>query len=109
MISSLVLTAIIVLALKNIDSQDKVSTQITGDFIIIRYNPFSLSNKGYVSIHYGGDKVEDIQLTKEEMNRTISNYVVDLLTKFNSDGYELVSATSPGANDQITCFLRKKK
>jgi hypothetical protein len=106
-ISSLVVTAILVLAFATIDGQNKLTTQTTVDFIIIRYNPFA-TGKGFVSIHYGGDKIENIQLTKEEMDRSITNYIIDRLSKFNSEGYELVSATSPGASDQITCFLRKK-
>lgn len=108
-IASLILVACVIVLSTGFTKTDKVNPpQATADFIIITYNPFSSQLKSQVSVHYGGDKVENIDLTKEEVKKTPSNYMVGLLAKFSGEGYELVSTVSSSPNT-IVCFLRKPK
>lgn len=106
-ISIIVMTAIIAMSMTKVDIQDKATNQVAGEFVIIKYFQVPIGYRGSITIFYGGDKFEDIELTKEETKKGVSNYIVDLLTKFNSQGYEIISTTS-AAPDQITCYLKKK-
>jgi hypothetical protein len=92
------------------NAQAKADQTATGKFIIIRYSPIYPMGKARVIV-YNGDKAEEIELSKEEAKNP-SNYVVTLLTRYDSEGYELVSTTAATTGSygvEIDCFLKKVK
>lgn len=105
--TSLILAGLILLALlynlgmANGKTQSSSPNQAGTDYVIISYAS-PIGNK--VTIHRGGDNVEEIKPKGE-----ILNHVIDLLNKFNLEGYQLVSTTSAGASGYTSCFLKKVK
>lgn len=103
-ISIIVLAGVILTTSFISNSANEKTVAKTVDFVIIRYNPVS-SNKSTITIYYGGTKTEEILLTKEQVNNTVTNNVADLLKKFEEQGYSLVSTT--GMSYEIDCLLRR--
>ena len=77
--------------------------------------PYVVGRQGFsAKIFYGENKVENIELSKEEVkNRPISNVVTSLLARLNQEGYTLIStsvvSTVEGTrtNNEMHCFLKK--
>lgn len=87
----------------------------TTDHIIIRYIPSYGIAADEVFIHFGNDKIERINLKKIGYKSGISNYVVDLLNKYNSEGYALISTNvfsytvASSETTEINCYLKRQK
>jgi hypothetical protein len=81
--------------------------------------PYIIGRKGFsAKIFYRDNKVENIELTAEEVKtRPISNVVADLLARLSQEGYTLISTSTVsnvqgnGSSQRITneihCFLKK--
>jgi hypothetical protein len=80
--------------------------EVTGDFIIIQY---TVTGGNGIAVFRGGSGSEFIKCK----NRNPNNCVIDELTKFRSEGYELASTTTSntsvsGNQPDIFLFLAKK-
>ena len=85
------------------------------------YTPYKIESERYsVRVLYGGTKVENIKLTKEELAQApLSNHVATILSRLSNEGYSLVSTSAvlsslSGPNGMSTetevhCFLKKEK
>ena len=103
----IILISAVVIALTSVYSHLTVQAkpQATTDYIVIRYNPYWLGqSKQYVIVCHA-DSEEQIQLTKEQANKTTS-FVRSLMAKYNAEGYELVSSTNDGG-ERINCFFEE--
>lgn len=74
--------------------------QTTSKYIIVSYSSLG-GNDSYV---YYSDRMEKIPMTKEEL-KTTSVTVINLLNRFDSEGYELVSTSQD--QYRIHCFLKR--
>ncbi|HEY3406062.1 MAG TPA: hypothetical protein VGK59_21900 [Ohtaekwangia sp.] len=80
----------------------------SSDYVILRYYPVSGSS---ISVFAGGAELEPVECRKKNIN----NCVVELLSKYSDDGYEMVSTTtaataelsSGNAYENIFIFLKK--
>src|SRR5687768_11147098 len=98
--------------------------QPTGEeYAILTYYPddqvkYVIGRQGFsAKIFYGDDRVENIELTKEEVKtRAISSVIVALLARLDQEGYTLIStsvvSTVKGTGtlrteNEMHCFLKK--
>ena len=92
----------------------------TEEYAILTYYPDSpvpyvIGRQGFsAKIFYGNNKVENIELSKEEVkSRPISSVVTSLLARLSQEGYTLIStsvvSTVEGTrtDNEIHCFLKK--
>src|SRR5688572_7662962 len=96
----------------------------TEEYAILTYYPYSrvpyvIGRQGFsAKIFYGDDRVENIEVTKEEVKtRPTSSVVTGLLARLGREGYTLVSTSvvssvqgttsSVSTDTEIHCFLKK--
>ena len=109
-----ILTIVLFYVFTGLHGQNKTNDATT-DHIIIRYIPSYGFAPNEVFVHFGGEKTERINLKKIEYQFGISNYVVELLNKYNAEGYALVSTstfsyTITGTQiTEINCYLKRQK
>jgi hypothetical protein len=82
-----------------------LSQNATTQYIIIKYLPATNQD---VVVYSGENKIQHFSITKEQkFDFGTLNLAIDLMNKYEAEGYTLVSTHNDGVGTQL--FLRKTK
>lgn len=77
--------------------------QVSGEHIIIRWDPNGKIGKNVIEVSYGESRYELVEVKKDISGST--NAVIDLLNKFSKEGYTLVGSTSVPTKDGLNTSM----
>jgi hypothetical protein len=106
---SFILTGLVILGLvysyKNVKGETNRPQNATTQYVVIKYLPTTNQD---VVVYSGENKIQHFSITKEQkFDFGTLNLAIDLMNKYEAEGYTLVSTHNDGIGTQL--FLRKTK